>query len=38
MDSVFGLHHIAHAHNEATSTDYLAGQDARSMRDSGERS
>jgi enoyl-CoA hydratase len=38
MDSVFGLHDIAHAHNEATSTDYLAGQDARSMRDSGEES
>ncbi|MGH3631348.1 MAG: enoyl-CoA hydratase-related protein, partial [Sciscionella sp.] len=33
MDSAFGLHHIAHAHNEAVSTDYLGGQDARSMRD-----
>jgi enoyl-CoA hydratase len=33
MDSAFALHHIAHAHNAATSTDYLAGQDARSMRD-----
>jgi enoyl-CoA hydratase len=33
MDSVFGLHHIAHAHNAATSADYLAGQDAKSMRD-----
>lgn len=38
MDSVFGLHHVAHAHNEAVSTDYLAGQDARSMRDSGKES
>jgi enoyl-CoA hydratase len=34
MDSVFGLHHFAHAHNAETSTDALAGMDARSMRDS----
>ncbi|HEX4360365.1 MAG TPA: enoyl-CoA hydratase [Pseudonocardia sp.] len=33
MDSVFGLHHLAHAHNAEVSTDSLAGQDARSMRD-----
>ena len=33
MDSVFGLHHFAHAHNAETSTDSLAGMDARSMRD-----
>jgi enoyl-CoA hydratase len=33
MDSVFGLHHLAHAHNAETGTDSLAGQDARSMRD-----
>lgn len=33
MDSAFGLHHIAHAHNEAVSTDYLGGQDAKSMRE-----
>lgn len=35
VDSVFGLHHLAHAHNVETSTDYLGGQSARSMRDSG---
>jgi enoyl-CoA hydratase len=34
MDSVFGLHHFAHAHNAETATDSLAGHDARSMRDS----
>jgi enoyl-CoA hydratase len=33
MDSVFGLHHLAHAHNAEVSQDSLAGQDARSMRD-----
>ena len=33
MDSVFGLHHLAHAHNAEVSSDSLAGQDARSMRD-----
>jgi enoyl-CoA hydratase len=33
MDSVFGLHHLAHAHNAETGVDSLAGQDARSMRD-----
>jgi enoyl-CoA hydratase len=34
MDSVFGLHHVAHAHNAEVGGDSLAGQDARSMRDS----
>jgi enoyl-CoA hydratase len=34
MDSAFGLHHLAHAHNAETGVDSLAGQDARSMRDS----
>ncbi|MFI7589771.1 enoyl-CoA hydratase [Spongisporangium articulatum] len=34
MDSVFGLHHVAHAHNAEVGADSLAGQDARSMRDS----
>ncbi|MGI5132271.1 enoyl-CoA hydratase [Pseudonocardia sp. CA-107938] len=34
MDSVFGLHHFAHAHNAEVGQDSLAGQDARSMRDS----
>jgi enoyl-CoA hydratase len=34
MDSVFGLHHLAHAHNaEVSGGDSLGGQNARSMRD-----
>ncbi|GAA3455503.1 enoyl-CoA hydratase [Dactylosporangium matsuzakiense] len=33
MDSVFGLHHVAHAHNAEVGKDSLAGLDARSMRD-----
>jgi enoyl-CoA hydratase len=33
MDSVFGLHHVAHGHNAQISSDHLAGHDARSMRD-----
>jgi enoyl-CoA hydratase len=33
MDSVFGLHHVAHAHNAEVSGDSLAGLDARGMRD-----
>ena len=32
-DSVFGLHHFAHAHNAETSEDPLGGMDARSMKD-----
>jgi enoyl-CoA hydratase len=32
MDSVFGLHHAAHAHNAEVSGDSLAGQTARSMK------
>lgn len=35
MDSVFALHHLAHAHNAETGVDSLAGQDARSMRAAG---
>ena len=35
MDSVFGLHHVAHAHNAEVGQDALAGHDARSMRDGG---
>jgi enoyl-CoA hydratase len=31
IDAVYGLHHVAHAHNSLTSPDHLAGQDARSM-------
>lgn len=33
MDSVFGLHQLAHAHNAEVGNDSLGGQDARSMRD-----
>jgi enoyl-CoA hydratase len=33
MDSAFGLHHVAHAHNAEIGEDSLAGHDARSMRD-----
>ena len=33
MDSVFGLHHLAHAHNAEVGADSLAGHDARTMRD-----
>jgi enoyl-CoA hydratase len=32
MDSVFGLHHVAHAHNAETGADSLAGMNARSMK------
>lgn len=37
MDAVFGLHHLAHAHNAEVGTDSLAGQDARSMRDAAQK-
>jgi enoyl-CoA hydratase len=33
MDAVFGLHHLAHAHNAEVAGDSLAGLDARGMRD-----
>ncbi len=32
MDSVFGLHHVAHAHNAETGADSLAGMNARTMK------
>jgi enoyl-CoA hydratase len=35
MDSVFGLHHLGHAHNAEVGVDSLAGMDARSMRSAG---
>jgi enoyl-CoA hydratase len=35
MDSVFGLHHVAHAHNAETGADSLAGMNARSMKVAG---
>jgi enoyl-CoA hydratase len=31
IDATFHLHHLAHSHNELTSEDHLAGQDAKSM-------
>jgi enoyl-CoA hydratase len=34
MDSVFGLHHVAHAHNAEVSADSLAGMDAHAMKNS----
>jgi enoyl-CoA hydratase len=37
MDSVFGLHHVAHAHNAEVGADSLGGQDARSMKDAAGR-
>jgi enoyl-CoA hydratase len=36
MDSVFGLHHLAHAHNAETAGDSLAGLDARGMKKASE--
>ncbi len=36
MDSVFGLHHLAHAHNAETAGDSLAGQHARSMKQANQ--
>ena len=38
MDSVFGLHHFAHAHNAEVGSDSLAGMDARSMKAAGDGS
>ena len=35
MDAVFGLHHLAHAHNAEVSGNSLAGMDARSMKKAG---
>ncbi len=35
MDAVFGLHHLAHAHNAEVAGDDLAGLDARGMKASG---
>ncbi|MGH3864229.1 enoyl-CoA hydratase [Actinokineospora sp.] len=38
MDSVFGLHHFAHAHNAEVSKDSLGGLDARSMKQAADGS
>lgn len=35
-DSVFGLHHAAHAHNAEVGADSLAGMDARKMRETSK--
>ncbi|MEV6246005.1 enoyl-CoA hydratase [Streptomyces sp. NPDC051742] len=35
MDSVFGLHHLAHAHNAETGPDALGGMDVRAMKAGG---
>jgi enoyl-CoA hydratase len=32
MDAVFGLHHVAHAHNAEVSGNSLAGLDAAAMK------
>ncbi|MER5757107.1 enoyl-CoA hydratase [Streptomyces sp. NPDC002088] len=37
MDSVFGLHHLAHAHNAETAKDSLGGMDARAMKAAGAK-
>lgn len=37
MDSVFGLHHFAHAHNAETSADSLGGLDAKAMAERNRR-
>lgn len=36
MDAVYGLHHLAHAHNTLASEDYIGGQDVKSMKKSLE--
>ncbi|MER7398922.1 enoyl-CoA hydratase [Streptomyces sp. NPDC000151] len=33
LDSVFGLHHLAHAHNAETAQDSLGGMDVRGMKE-----
>lgn len=35
LDSVFGLHHLAHAHNAETAQDSLGGMDIRAMKQAG---
>ena len=36
MDSVFGLHHFAHAHNAEVDTDSLGGMNAKTMKEKGK--
>ncbi|MFE0041811.1 enoyl-CoA hydratase [Streptomyces albireticuli] len=35
LDSAFGLHHLAHAHNAETAADPLGGMDVRAMKERG---
>ncbi|GAA2670617.1 enoyl-CoA hydratase [Streptomyces lunalinharesii] len=35
LDSVFGLHHLAHAHNAETARDSLGGMDVKKMKEAG---
>jgi enoyl-CoA hydratase len=37
LDSVFGLHHLAHAHNAETAADSLGGMDAAAMKAAAAR-
>jgi enoyl-CoA hydratase len=37
MDAVFGLHHLAHAHNAETAKDSLGGMDVRAMKNAGAK-
>ncbi|GLX20076.1 enoyl-CoA hydratase [Streptomyces lavendulae] len=37
MDSVFGLHHLAHAHNAETAADSLGGMNVAAMKEAGTR-
>ncbi|GAA4490165.1 enoyl-CoA hydratase [Rhodococcus olei] len=37
MDSVFGLHHFAHAHNAEVGSGPLGGMDAKTMKKAGEK-
>ena len=32
MDAVYGLHHLAHAHNALSTDNYIGGQDVKSMK------
>lgn len=36
MDATYALHHLAHAHNQLTSPDHLAGHDVKSMKRGSE--
>ena len=36
MDATYALHHLAHAHNQLTSPDHLAGHDVKSMKKGSE--